>query len=73
MERTRPVSDNSLVNLPRASRQYWQGYFQALYDAAMAFKVVGDMETYGILIEQASQTVTEKLETHHGQHGKTSV
>ena len=58
MERTRPVSDNSLLNLPRASRQYWEGYKQALLDVANA---VDDNELAEILRRQANETVKEKL------------
>lgn len=30
MERKRPISSDSLVNLPRATRQYWEGQYDAL-------------------------------------------
>ena len=77
MERERPVSDHSLVNLPQGSRQYWEGQWDALTYCARVVRSMADqnptseqLKRLAMAIEtKARMTATNKLgDKDDGQH-----
>lgn len=53
MERSRPVSNNLLVNIPKCTRQYWEGQYDAFLKCARILRL--GAKTGGLTKEQLTR------------------